>query len=189
MNTNKPNKQYNNYFAIIIIDIVLVLDIDIPMCANIVKRLDQYNENHLFFCEPIKNNIMSEGNFLRILYSNHLFVLNGVHVMFTIYSSCIEKCYNKIKFAFHPDQNAHTIERLQFIEESILSQCPIQNKTPQYKITDQLKNNYLKIFFDSTQTMNNNANTFLLKISGVWETATHYGVTYKFTKVNYPSVI
>ena len=47
---------------------------------NIVKRIDQYNKNNIFFCEPIKNNIMNEGIFIRILYSSHNFILNGVYL-------------------------------------------------------------------------------------------------------------
>ena len=63
---------------------------------NIVKRLDQYDENNLFFCDPIKNNVMNEGKFMRILYSNDLFVLNGVYLVFTIYTMHVDKYYNKL---------------------------------------------------------------------------------------------
>ena len=45
---------------------------------NIVKTIDQYNEDYIYFCEPIKNNIMNDGYFIRIIYSSPLFVLNGV---------------------------------------------------------------------------------------------------------------
>ena len=30
---------------------------------NLVKTIEQYNHNNLIFCEPIKNNIMNDGNF------------------------------------------------------------------------------------------------------------------------------
>ena len=39
---------------------------------NLVIRTDQYDDNCIYFCEPIKNNIMNEGNFIRILYTNSL---------------------------------------------------------------------------------------------------------------------
>jgi hypothetical protein len=48
---------------------------------NIVKRIEQYDENNIFFCEPIKNNIMNEGNFIRIIYSTHNIVLNGIYLL------------------------------------------------------------------------------------------------------------
>ena len=48
---------------------------------NIVKNMNQYDENNIFFCEPIKNNIMNEGNFIRILYSTHNILLNGIYLL------------------------------------------------------------------------------------------------------------
>ena len=30
---------------------------------NIVKTLDQYHDDCVYFCEPIKNNIMNDGTF------------------------------------------------------------------------------------------------------------------------------
>ena len=51
---------------------------------NIVKRIDQYDENNCFFCEPIKNNVMNDGNFIRIIYSTHNFTLNGIYLLLTL---------------------------------------------------------------------------------------------------------
>jgi beta-lactam-binding protein with PASTA domain len=48
---------------------------------NIVKRIDQYDESHVIFCEPIKNNVMNDGNFIRIIYSTHNVVLNGIYLL------------------------------------------------------------------------------------------------------------
>ena len=39
---------------------------------NLVKKIEQYNNDFIFFCEPIKNNVMNEGNFIRILYSSDI---------------------------------------------------------------------------------------------------------------------
>ena len=33
-----------------------------------VKTIEQYNHDFVYFCEPIKNNIMSDGEFIRIIY-------------------------------------------------------------------------------------------------------------------------
>lgn len=151
---------------------------------NIVKNLDQYDENNLFFCDPIKNNVMNEGKFMRILYSNELFVLNGIYLVFTIYTTHIDKYYNKYKLTFDRDMHSSIVSRLQYIEHSVLSHSPIKHKMPQYKIYDQLKNNHIKIFIDPKQTITTSANVFLLKISGIWETDANYGVTYKFIKMN-----
>ena len=61
---------------------------------NIVKRIDQYDENNVFFCEPIKNNVMNEGKFIRILYSTYNLVLNGIYLLVHINDITCDKYYN-----------------------------------------------------------------------------------------------
>ena len=86
---------------------------------NIVKRIEQYDENNVFFCEPIKNNIMNDGNFIRIIYSTN-------------------------NIALHKD----IIENIKIIEENILKKYNIKNKAPQCKIYEQLKIGIIKLFND-----------------------------------------
>jgi len=151
---------------------------------NIVKTLDQYDENCIYFCDPIKNNVMNEGNFIRILYSTPTFVLNGIYLLIRLNDIIVEKYYNKYKCIFNVNNHKDIIEDVKAIEDSLLKKIHIKNKFPQNKIHDQLKNGNIKIFSDvnpKTYT-----NSFLLKISGIWETETHYGVTYKFSKINHP---
>lgn len=151
---------------------------------NIVKTLDQYDENCIYFCDPIKNNVMNEGNFIRILYSTPTFVLNGIYLLIRLNDTIVEKYYNKYKCIFNVNNHKDIIEDVKAIEDSLLKKINIKNKFPQNKIHDQLKNGNIKIFSDvnpKTYT-----NSFLLKISGIWETETHYGVTYKFSKITHP---
>jgi hypothetical protein len=151
---------------------------------NIVKTLDQYDENCIYFCDPIKNNVMNEGNFIRILYSTPTFVLNGVYLQIRLNDIIVEKYYNKYKCIFNVNNHKDTIEGIKMIEDNLLKKINIKNKMPQNKIYDQLKNGNIKIFSDvNPKTF---ANTFLLKISGIWETESQFGVTYKFSKINHP---
>jgi len=149
---------------------------------NIVKRLDQYREYNIYFCEPIKNNVMNEGNFIRILYSNSIFILNGIYLVFVLNINSIERYYNKYKCNFDLSLHRDMIDKIKQIEEGLLKKIIIKNKIPQFKISDQLKNGNIKIFSDNIENIENNCN-FLLKISGIWETETNYGVTYKFIKI------
>lgn len=151
---------------------------------NIVKRIDQYQDESVYFCDPIKNNVMNEGNFIRILYSNSLFVLNGINLLIPLCDINIEKYYNKYKCTFNPIAHKDLIESLRIIEDGLLRKYNIRNKIPQYKINDQIKNGNIKLFLDSTDKLTNG--NFMLKISGIWETETHYGLTYKFLKANHP---
>jgi hypothetical protein len=147
---------------------------------NLVKTIEQYNEDFVYFCDPIKNNIMNEGNFIRIIYSTPLVVLNGIYIQVNISYTNIDKYYNKFKCLFDVNQYKETIEVLKRIEEGILKKVNIEYKTPQYKLYDQLKNGNIKVF---SETFEKISNVFLLKIAGIWETEYEYGLTYKFMNI------
>jgi hypothetical protein len=74
-------------------------------------------------------------------------------------------------------KNKKIIDSIKTIEESLLKKYEIAEKTPQLKIYEQLQNGNIKLFCDIG---NRPAVTFILKISGIWETQFNYGLTYKF---------
>ena len=147
---------------------------------NIVTTLDQYDSNSVYFSEPIKNNIMNDGFFLRIIYSTPSFILNGIYISININHITIEKYYNKFKCSFDIHIYKDLIEQLYTVEDNIIKKINIKGKIPQYKIHDQLKNGHIKIF---SENIDKNNNLFLLKIAGIWETDLFYGLTYKFIKL------
>jgi hypothetical protein len=78
---------------------------------NIVKNIYQYNEDYVYFCEPIKNNIMNNGNFIRIIYSTSFFILNGIYISIQINYTSVDKYYNKFKCSFDANQYKELIEK------------------------------------------------------------------------------
>ena len=150
---------------------------------NIVNNIEQYNENYIFFCEPIKNNVMNEGSFIRIIYSTPNVVFNGVYILITLNDIICEKYYTKYRCIFNISKHKEIIERFRIVEDELLKKINITHKTPQYKIYEQLKNGHVKVFseLDGKPTC-----SFILKISGIWETQFNYGLTYKFIKINGP---
>jgi Zn-dependent M16 (insulinase) family peptidase len=148
---------------------------------NIVKKIEQYDQKCVFFCEPIKNNVMNEGNFIRILYSNFNLTLNGIYLLITLNDITCEKYYSKYKCSFNPANHKELISKLKIIEEEIIEKYNFADKIPQYKIYDQLINGNIKISNDiGSKTQCN----LILKISGIWETQDKYGLTFKFIKIN-----
>lgn len=147
---------------------------------NLVKTIEQYDHNNIFFCEPIKNNVMNDGNFIRIIYSNQNFILNGVYLLINLYDITCEKYYSKYKCNFSILNNKQIIDKLKVIEEEILKKYNT-NKLPSYKIHEQISSGYIKMF---NNIPNSHSSLFILKISGIWETQTNYGLTYKFLKIN-----
>ena len=146
---------------------------------NLVKNISQYNEDNVYFCEPIKNNVMNEGKFIRILYSTHNLVLNGIYLLVHINDITCDKYYNKYKCNFNTLHNKDIIDNIKTIEENILRKIEIK-KIPQLKIYEQLRNGNIKLFNE----VNKSFCSFILKISGIWETQFNYGLTYKFIKIN-----
>lgn len=147
---------------------------------NLVKQINQYDNKCLFFCEPIKNNIMNEGIFIKILYSNENISLNGIYLLVQFCDIVCEKYYNKYKCSFNILNNKDIINNLKLIEEEILKKYNT-TKTPCYKIYEQIKCGYIKMYsiIGIKQT-----SSFVLKISGIWETPQNYGLTYKFINLN-----
>lgn len=146
---------------------------------NLVNTIDQYNDNNIFFCEPIKNNIMSDGYFIRILYADRLFTLNGVYLCVPLQDITCDKFYTKYKCSFSVSAHKLLIEQLKRIEETLLHKYKT-SKVPSYKIHEQLKLGYIKLFADVGAKSHC---SFALKISGIWETQYNYGLTYKFVKL------
>jgi hypothetical protein len=147
---------------------------------NLVKLIEQYDNNNVIFCEPVKNNIMNNGNFIRILYSTPNMILNGVYLLVNLYDVHCEKYYNKYKCNFNISNHKDIIENIKIIEEDILKKFKI-NKIPSFKIYEQFSSGYIKIFSDFE---NKPKYSFILKISGIWETQINYGLTYKFIKID-----
>lgn len=147
---------------------------------NLVKQINQYDNKCLFFCEPVKNNIMNEGTFIKILYSNENISLNGIYLLIDICDIVCEKYYNKYKCSFNILNNKDIINNLKLIEEEILKKYNT-TKIPCYKIYEQIKCGYIKMYsiIGIKQT-----SSFVLKISGIWETPQNYGLTYKFINLN-----
>ena len=147
---------------------------------NIVKTIDQYKDDNVYLCDAIKNNIMNDGVFIRILYSTSVMILNGIYLYIPIHDCSCDKYYNKYRCMFNTNTHQTLIEQLKMIEENILKKLVVNNKTPQLKINEQFNNGNIKVFED---ICNNTECTFVLKISGVWETQYNYGLTYKFFTV------
>lgn len=128
------------------------------------------NLNNIYFGEGIKNTVIENGKFIRLIYSTHDMVLNGiyVHVPFNINKSSCNKYY--FKFADNEEYKSHFIN----IEKFILDKHNV-NKKKYYKLTEQLNQNSIKLF-----NYVESYNKIILKISGLWEDETGYGLTYKF---------
>lgn len=106
------------------------------------------------------------------------------------------KTYNEIQFNITPT-NYQTITQLSQIEASIIQQyikyiksiklypyLLSQTQKKHISIKHNLYNQKFKLYNSFMDNGPNTANTFMLKISGIWEDDTHIGLTYKILQVN-----
>lgn len=145
---------------------------------NLVIDIDTFDSNNIYFLESVKNTIINDSNFIRIIYSNDLFMLNGIFLKITLKITNSDKYYNKYKYVFDYNSNKSEIGKIILIEEMILHMLNIKNKQPVFRIGEQLINENIKLFSDIP--FKNIENKFILKMSGVWESDTEFGIIYKF---------
>lgn len=167
---------------------------------NIILSDSQFNIENLYFMEPIINTIMDNSTFIKIIYSNKLVTLNGLYLNMDINITRNEIYFKKIKYTYDVSNihNNTMINKISSIESNILDKYVCSKpKIKKYIITETLKSGIVKIFPNQQNicinsnnlnsslnitTNHNNTNTcFILKISGIWENETEYGLTYKLS--------
>lgn len=146
----------------------------------VVLDVADFNINNIFYQEKVKNTVMDNSNFLRVNYSNELFILNGIFIKFSLKLYAIEKSFNKYKCIFDLKIHADVIAQFSLIEKHLMEKYNSSTKTPIYRISEQLNNGFLKIFNEAECK---ETNDFILKIYGIWETECEYGLTYKFINI------
>ena len=122
---------------------------------NILLDINKFSLNNIFFNDPIKNTVINDSSFIRIIYSNKDFTLNGI--------------FFKIQLPNIIDYS----KKIDNIEKYILNTYN-SNKLHNYKIIDQI--NYI---INKSNNNNNKKCSYILKISGIWETNNMIGITYK----------
>jgi len=154
---------------------------------NITLELNKIIISNIYFLEK-KKNIIMDGNFTKILYSNSWFTMNGLYVLFPIEVLSIDKNINKSILKFNPYQNNNItiIQEFVKLEQQILEYYVKLNNCKSKLSTNLLRQLYLgtlKIYKDFNLTDNKNLH-YMIKISGVWETHENVGITYKVIEVN-----
>ena len=142
---------------------------------------NQYNKKNILYSDKTKNNILSNGFFYRIYFSNNHFTTNGLYILLNFKNIKIDKYFDKIKCIIDRTINKNITDFISNVEYDLLMQSPIKYKTPKFRIDEQLKQNFIKIFGSHNILQKDYENlNILLKISGIWVDETHYGVTFRF---------
>lgn len=154
---------------------------------NIILDISDFQLGYLYFLPP-KQNIIMDGTFSKIIYSNESFSLNSVylHLPFEILS--IEKMGSKniVKLIGESKANVTLMQNLCRIENRILEYYKQTHpnkasKNMAFSLCKQLSSGSLKLYKDYYMGHDQLKSSlqFILKISGIWESHSDIGMTYK----------
>ena len=134
---------------------------------NIALSVKDITIDDIFFLDPIKNIIINNSKFIRIIYSNNLLTLNGIYLICNI--------DNKDN-----NNNHGLLLYIQSLEDNILNKFS-KEKIKNYKLREYFNNNFINIDYTKSQE---NYSKYILKISGIWDASNNIGLTFKFLKLN-----
>jgi len=90
--------------------------------------------------------------------------------------------FKKIKVKYDITNNKDLLKFIFKVEENILNKYPSLKKQKKI-IFDTMSTGSIKLFPNDINDLNNGKNTFILKISGIWEDPQEYGLTYKIISI------
>jgi hypothetical protein len=159
---------------------------------NIIFDIDDILPQNIYFLEQ-KKNIIMDGNFTKLIYSNELFTMNGIYLHFSIHDFNHDIIMNKNCLQFHPyePKNTYYVQTLSRIESHILElykktyRCPKKIST---NLAKQLYSGVLKITRDYYADQGHHkpidgVTKYMIKISSVWENSEDVGVTFKLMEI------
>jgi hypothetical protein len=154
----------------------------------ISENLQDLNYEYIILNEPIKNSAVQYNYFYKLLYSTHIVSLTSIFLLFELNNLSFEN--DKIKFDRNTLNNS-VFSKLIELEDHILNLI-VDSKNKLYKLKEIYENQFFKFSLsDDNENINSynylkhlNNRTFIIKISGIWESKDSIGLTFKFIKVN-----
>lgn len=149
---------------------------------NILINHFQFDTNNTFFMDK-KKNIIVNGSFSRLLYSNSFFVMNGLHFEFPIVNYRIVNTNQNSELIFSPykDSNLSYVSDFVKIENTLLTNYNMiygTNKTFSGVLSKQLHSGNMKLY-RNLQKKKMHPTQLVIKISGIWETDNEIGLATK----------
>jgi hypothetical protein len=140
--------------------------------------------SNIYFSDK-KRNIIINGDFTKIIYSNQYFTMSCMYFQFSIEPSKLETNANKTMIFFQPynKNNIISVQEISKLECRIIDYYKKTNgilKQSMNVLSKLLYTGAIKMFdCGNLPTETQNEMAIIVKISGVWETETDVGISYK----------
>jgi hypothetical protein len=131
--------------------------------------------------EPVINNVLENGTFYRLVYSNSHSTLNSLILKLSLHNITISKAFNKYKLTFDTKkfENIYELSFIKTLEDNLLAKFNLADISIK-NVNESININNIKLYSDkSLQNSYENLNIYL-KISGIWVKNNECGLTYKF---------
>lgn len=153
---------------------------------NVVIGLADFDPDAVFFHAPVKNTIMPNSNFIRVLYSTDYFVLTNILLEVEFVVDGVTRYFERRRHSFDPERNRAVIAKIEAVERTMLERLSLRGKKPVHRVGAQLSGGTAKLYTTlPAGSVHRNAR-YILKISGVWESGDphgEYGLNYKFVEL------
>lgn len=135
-----------------------------------------------------KKNIIIDGHFTKINYSDPFMTLNNICIYFPIQFNYVDKTLVKNNIFFNPSQNIELIKNMAHLEEQMIEYYKKEfniKKNNNLSLYNQLKSGRLKIYKEYNHEIKRSIErtSIILKISGIWETNNDIGIAFKFLEM------
>jgi len=173
---------------------------------NIILNINDLFESSNKLCKcnlhflDKKRNIIMDGEFTKIVFSDEFVTMNGVYLFCPILFQTIHDknilVKNVVYFQPYNSANSPLLKIYSELEKQILEYYREQTsskKTPIYSLHNQLYSGNVKIYKSFSPTDNTLSTPppgfsllpkkYVIKLSGIWETDRNVGITYKFLEL------
>jgi len=154
----------------------------------LVLELHDYNPKRFYYLEPKKNLVMN-GIFTKLIYTDSFFTMNEVFFCFPVQYTYIDYPQENDQYTVYFDktqvQNASSLEKINKLEtEILLNYAMFTNcrKESCRSLVNKLEQGFFKIRKTEVHGVGTPPKHFLLKISGIWEGDSKYGLTAKLVE-------
>ena len=157
---------------------------------NILLHVNDFNLSNIFFLDK-KTNMIMDGVFTKIIFSNHCMSMNGLYIDFPIKNVMTNRIQSKNIIQLDIINNKDIIQKICDIEKKVLDyyvqyfssvseindkRINIQNKSIANTLKNQFQNGSIKYYKEYEYLK---SGLFYIKISGIWENQNEIGITFK----------
>ena len=161
---------------------------------NLLLYINNINLSQIYFLDK-KKNIIMDGVFTKIVYSNNCMSMNGIYIDFPIKNIMTNRIHSKNILQLDTISNKDLFQKLFDIEKQLLSYYiqyfspshsdfqtsekynHTQNKNIVYTLKNQLQTGFIKYYKE--YECSSKPYSLYIKISGIWENQNDIGITFK----------